>query len=266
MCEECGCGLGATSAVSRRLEYAGGSRKQIENGHASGPESVPGGTQWVHVQRSLLEGNQTSAEANRVRFRDRGILALNLVSAPGSGKTALIEKTALMLQPSYRVGAIVGDLETDNDAVRLRAAGIPVVQVTTGTLCHLEAVMVGRALDDLGEGELDFLFIENVGNLVCPAAYDLGEKLRVVLLSVTEGEDKPLKYPPLFHSADVAMVTKTDLASAAGFDHASAMSHLAKVSHHARILEVSSRTGQGMGGWIRLLVESLMTVRKEAGK
>ncbi|RME94835.1 MAG: hydrogenase accessory protein HypB, partial [Verrucomicrobia bacterium] len=144
-------------------------------------------------------------------------------------------------------------LATENDAERLRQAGLPVVQITTGTVCHLEAEMVARAMQHLELDSLDLLIIENVGNLVCPAAYDLGENLRVVLMSVTEGEDKPLKYPTMFHSADVVLVTKTDLAGAAGFDRERAMANLARVAHHARILEVSARAGDGMGAWIELL-------------
>jgi hydrogenase nickel incorporation protein HypB len=153
------------------------------------------------------------------------------------------------------VGVIVGDLATDNDAARLRTAGIPVVQITTGTVCHLDADMVSKAAGQLDLNKLDVLVIENVGNLVCPADYDLGEDLRVVLLSVTEGEDKPLKYPPMFHSANVAVVTKSDLATAAGFDRNLALANLKRVSHHARIFELSSKTGEGMQAWLDFIVE-----------
>jgi len=214
------------------------------------------------VQQSLLEHNQRLAERNRGFFKAKKLLVLNVVSAPGSGKTALIEKTGALLRGRLRVGAIVGDLETDNDARRLREAGLPVIQITTGTLCHLEADMVGRAMDTMDLDALDVLFIENVGNLVCPAAYDLGEHLRVVLLSVTEGEDKPLKYPPLFHSAHLVLITKTDLAQATGFNRAAALSNLQRVSHHASILEVSSRTGDGMEDWGRFLEDQVGAVRR----
>jgi hydrogenase nickel incorporation protein HypB len=182
------------------------------------------------------------------------MLVLNVLGSPGAGKTALIENTGQRLRPGLSTGVIVGDLATDNDARRIRAAGMPVVQVSTGTMCHLEADMVARAMGELertaGAGALDLLIIENVGNLVCPAGYDLGEELRVVLLSVTEGEDKPLKYPPMFHSADVVLVTKVDLAGAVGFDREAALSNLRQVSHHARVFEVSARSGQGMGEWV----------------
>lgn len=255
MCEECGCGLGAHSDTERD-----GSRQDHPDAlpahdhgpstHAHSPESGSGThVLQLRIQRSLLERNQVYAERNRGYFKARGLLVLNFVSAPGSGKTELIARTAEYLQPKLRVGAVVGDLATDNDAQRLRRYGIPVVQISTGTLCHLDAEMVSRALDSMGPDPLDLLIIENVGNLVCPAAYDLGENLRVVLLSVTEGEDKPVKYPPLFHSAHVAVVTKMDLAEVADFDRGLALKHLARVSHHARIFEVSARTGEGMEEW-----------------
>jgi hydrogenase nickel incorporation protein HypB len=182
-------------------------------------------------------------------------LALNVVSSPGSGKTTLIKETAGMLAGRLRAGVIVGDLATDNDAAQLRAAGVTVVQITTGTLCHLDAEMVSKAAAQLDLDRLEVLIIENVGNLVCPADFDLGEDLRVVLLSVTEGEDKPLKYPPLFHSASVAVVTKGDLAAAAGFQREQALANLHRISHHARIFELSAKTGEGMARWVEFLVE-----------
>jgi hydrogenase nickel incorporation protein HypB len=203
----------------------------------------------------LLEKNERLAERNRGFFRAKGLLVLNVVSSPGSGKTTFISRTATDLAKRLRVGVITGDLATDNDAARLRSAGLPVVQITTGTVCHLEAEMVARAAGRLKLDDLDLLVIENVGNLVCPAAYDLGEDLRVVLLSVTEGEDKPLKYPPMFHSADVAVITKTDLAAAAGFQREQALANLKRISHHARIFEVSARSGQGMSEWCDYLVQ-----------
>jgi hydrogenase nickel incorporation protein HypB len=204
----------------------------------------------------MLEKNERLAERNRGLFHGKGLLVLNVLSSPGSGKTTFIRETAIGLKGRLRVGVIVGDLATDNDAARLRSADIPVVQVTTGTVCHLEAEMVARAAEQLPLDQLDVLVIENVGNLVCPADYDLGEDVRVVLLSVTEGEDKPVKYPPMFHSAHVAVVTKIDLAEAVGFDRSAALASLNKAAHHARIFEVSSRTGQGMAGWFAHL-ESL---------
>jgi hydrogenase nickel incorporation protein HypB len=213
----------------------------------------------LEVHQSLLQKNDRLAERNRGYFRAKNWLVLNVLSSPGSGKTTLVQKTAEHLRGRLRVGVVVGDLATDNDAARLRAAGIPVVQITTGTLCHLEAEMVAHAVERLQSEPLDLLIIENVGNLVCPAAYDLGEHLRVVLLSVTEGEDKPLKYPPVFHSAHAALVTKMDLAQAAGFDRESALANLRRISHHARIFELSARTGQGMDEWCDFLAQQHRT-------
>lgn len=218
---------------------------QHEHGHE--PSSVP-------LHHAILEKNDRIAERNRGFFSAKGLLVLNVVSAPGSGKTTLLQQTAQRLRSRLRMGVIVGDLATANDAERLRKAEVPVVQINTGTVCHLEADMVARASQQLNLAALDVLIIENVGNLVCPAAYDLGEDLRVVLLSATEGEDKPLKYPPMFHSADVALITKSDLAQAAGFDRATALANLHKVSHHATVLELSARTGEGMDAWCDLLV------------
>jgi hydrogenase nickel incorporation protein HypB len=158
------------------------------------------------------------------------------------------------LAGKLRVGVIVGDLATDNDAARLREANIPVVQITTGTVCHLDAEMISKAAAQLDLDQLDLLIIENVGNLVCPADYDLGEDLRVVLLSTTEGEDKPLKYPPIFHSAHVAIVTKSDLAAPAGFNRDQALANLKRVSHHAEVFELAAKTGDGMNAWLEFLV------------
>lgn len=209
-----------------------------------------------------MEKNNRLAEQNRGSFRARKLLVLNVVSSPGSGKTLLIRATALQLAGSLRVGVIVGDLATDNDAARLRTAGIPVVQITTGTVCHLDATMVSRATSELDLEKLDILVIENVGNLVCPADYDLGEDLRIVLLSVTEGEDKPLKYPPMFHSANVAIITKTDLAVAAGFDRGAALANLKRISHHARIFELSAKTGEGIKEWLEFLARQHALVNR----
>jgi hydrogenase nickel incorporation protein HypB len=240
MCKECGCGLG------------GG---DVRHGHEHGHEHASESRRTVDLARSLMEKNDRLAERNRGFFRAKKLLVLNVVSSPGSGKTTFIRETATRLAGRLRVGVVVGDLATDNDAARLRVAGIPVVQITTGTVCHLDADMVTRAAEQLDLDALDVLVIENVGNLVCPADYDLGEDLRVVLLSVTEGEDKPLKYPPMFHSAHVAVLTKTDLAQAAGFDREQALANLKRISHHARIFELSSRTGDGMKGWLDYLAE-----------
>src|ERR1700710_2853703 len=176
----------------------------------------------VEVRQGLLKKNDLLARDLRQRFEDSGVFVVSLVSSPGTGKTAFLEATLAALHPQTRVAALVGALATARDAQRLGRSGAPVRQIVTGTVCHLEAEMVGKALADWDLAALDFLFIENVGNLVCPASYDLGESLRVVLLSVTEGEDKPLKYPTIFNAADLAVITKMDLADAVGFDRETA--------------------------------------------
>ncbi len=209
----------------------------------------------MNLNRSLMEKNDRLAGRNREFFKAKKLLVLNVVSSPGSGKTTFIRETAAQLAGRLRVGVIVGDLATDNDAAQMRSAGIPVVQITTGTVCHLDADMVSKAAAQLDLDKVDLLVIENVGNLVCPADYDLGEDLRVVLLSTTEGEDKPLKYPPMFHSARVAIVTKSDLAAAAGFNREQALANLQRVSHHAQVFELSARTGEGMKLWLDYLVK-----------
>ena len=200
----------------------------------------------VEVRRNVLKQNDIIARGLREQFRAKGVYVVSLVSSPGSGKTTFLEKTLTELQPRYRVAALVGDLATENDAVRLARSKAPVKQITTGTLCHLEAAMVENAMQGWNLPELDFLFIENVGNLVCPSSYDLGENLRLVLMSVTEGEDKPLKYPTIFNSADVAVVTKNDLASAAEFDWNAAQANIQAVRPGMQIFRVSAKTGEGM--------------------
>ena len=180
---------------------------------------------------------------------------VSLVSSPGAGKTAFLESVLKRLRDGRRVAALVGDLATDNDARRLARSEVPVKQITTGAVCHLEAAMVRDALNDWDVGELDFLFIENVGNLVCPATFDLGEDLRLVLFSVTEGEDKPLKYPTIFNTADVAVITKMDLAEAVEFDAAAAHRNIQAVRPGMQIFDVSAKTGRGLDEWLRFLGE-----------
>ncbi len=218
----------------------------------------------VEVRKNVLKANDVVARALRERFRSAGVFVVSLVSSPGSGKTAFLEKTLTLLRPRYRVAALVGDLATENDATRLARSQVPVKQIVTGTLCHLEAAMVGRALEDWQLNELDLLFVENVGNLVCPSSYDLGENLRVVLLSVTEGEDKPLKYPTIFNSADVAIVTKTDLAAAVEFDYATAYSNIQAVRPGMQVFQVSSKTGEGMETYLKFLAARLADLRSAA--
>jgi hydrogenase nickel incorporation protein HypB len=203
-------------------------------------------TRMVEVRAKVLKQNDVLAHALREQFRRDGTCVIGLVSSPGSGKTAFLEKLLSSLAREHRVAALVGDLATENDAARLQRATPNVRQITTGTICHLDAQMVQKALESWDLGAVDFLFIENVGNLVCPSSYDLGEELRFVLLSATEGEDKPLKYPTIFNSSDVAVITKMDLAGAAEFDLAAARRNIEGVRPGMQIFEVSSKTGLGM--------------------
>ena len=260
MCKECGCGLGGDDVKIGGQAHEHEHGYEHEHGHDHHEHEHTHGKQTMNLNRSLMEKNDRLAERNRGFFRAKKLLVLNVVSSPGSGKTTFIRETAAKLAGRLCMGVIVGDLATDNDAARLKTAGIPVVQITTGTVCHLDAEMVSKAAAQLDLDKLDVLVIENVGNLVCPADYDLGEDLRVVLLSVTEGEDKPLKYPPMFHSASVAVVTKCDLASAAGFNRELALANLKRVSHHARIFELSAKTGDGMKAWLDFLVKQRAAV------
>lgn len=209
----------------------------------------------VQVRQAILSKNDRLAERNRGFFRARGLCVLNVLSSPGSGKTTFLGETVRALDRQLKSGIIVGDLATDNDAQRLRASGAPVVQITTGTMCHLEADMIARALKQLALDGLQLLIIENVGNLVCPASYDLGEDLRVVLFSVTEGEDKPLKYPPMFQAADVIVISKVDLAQPCDFNRDLALASIRRIAPKARVFETSAKTGQGMDAWRDYLLE-----------
>ena len=287
MCKDCGCGLPGENPVGvsahhhehahehnegHEHEHGGGHHEghdhphphthphahahshddtDHEHEHAVGDEP----RRTVEVRQAILEKNDRLAERNRGFFRARGLLVLNFLSSPGSGKTTFIRESVRKLGPNLKTGVIVGDLATDNDAQRLRESGAPVVQITTGTVCHLEAEMVGRAVQRLDLAGLNLLIIENVGNLVCPASYDLGEDLRIVLLSVTEGEDKPLKYPPMFQSADVVVISKMDLAQACGYDRDTAMANIRRAAPKARIFETSAKTGQGLDAWREFLLQ-----------
>jgi len=207
----------------------------------------------LEVRTQILKENDTIARALRQRFDEAGVLVVSLVSSPGAGKTTLLRQTLMHLSKSHRVAALVGDLATENDAAKLAESGVPVRQIVTGTVCHLEAKMVESALEGWPLAELDYLFIENVGNLVCPASYDLGEHLRLVLMSTTEGEDKPLKYPTIFNTADMAIITKCDLDQAAEFNRAAALANIQDVRPGMPILEVSARRGDGMEAWFATL-------------
>jgi hydrogenase nickel incorporation protein HypB len=218
----------------------------------------------LEVRKNVLKQNDILARALRDRFHAQGTFVISLVSSPGAGKTALLERTLTLLKEQHHVAALVGDLATENDAQRLARSGVPVKQITTGTVCHLEAAMVERALDGWDAGQIDLLFIENVGNLVCPASYDLGEDLRLVMLSVTEGEDKPLKYPTIFNSADAAVITKCDLAAAVEFDELAAVANIQAVRPSMPVFRLSAKSGEGMDNYFQFLTEGMHRKRSEA--
>ena len=271
MCDNCGCGKSDHFHVhpAQASGHAVHGHHHHETPHHHGHESHGHGDGWhSHAgtdgtltwhshddpsPRQILDANQREAERNRGYFRARGMLALNIVSSPGSGKTTLLKKTLERIHPRIGCAVVVGDLETQEDAEALRPTGAPVVQITTGTVCHLDARMVAAAVDTLPKEWVKLLFIENVGNLVCPASFDLGEAHRIVLLASTEGENKPLKYPPIFHGARAVVISKTDLAEPAGFDINRAREAISRVAPQAEIIEVSSRTAEGIDDWIALL-------------
>jgi hydrogenase nickel incorporation protein HypB len=263
MCTNCGCSIVGEVGIHTH-SHENGHTHSHENGHTHSHEhghhhhhhhDEP--HQTIAVGQAVLAKNDRLAERNRGYFMAKNLLVLNVLSSPGSGKTAFLERTIQDIGSRIPTGIIVGDLETDNDAIRLSNSGAAAVQITTGTVCHLESDMVLKAAQQLNLDALDVLVIENVGNLVCPAAYDLGEDLRLVLLSVTEGEDKPLKYPTMFKSAQVVIISKVDIAEAVEFDREKALENIRKIAPQAAIFEVSSRKGQGMAEWYGYLEQHL---------
>ncbi len=231
MCETCGCAVNHADRHEHHGEHHH-HRNEIDLGH-----------------QSLFAVNDQLAAGNRRIFREHGITAINVVSSPGAGKTALLEKTMHALGAELRVAAIVGDLATENDATRLRASGSPARQITTGSACHLDAHMIHHALGAFDLHALDLLLIENVGNLVCPASFDLGEDLFTVVLSTTEGEDKPLKYPVIFLRADAVILNKIDLADAAGCDRDQVLANIRQAAPKATVFTTSARRGDGLDAW-----------------
>lgn len=222
--------------------------------HGAGPAglSVAGFSQerLIEIERHILSGNDADAAVNRRRLAAQGVLALNLVSSPGAGKTTLLVETIKALEGAMKLAVIEGDQETANDADRIRACGVPAVQINTGRGCHLDAHMVGHALDDLSLSAGGVVFIENVGNLVCPAAFDLGEAHKVVILSVAEGDDKPLKYPDMFAAADLMLLSKTDLLPYVDFNPDRALEYASRVNPALSALRLSARSGEGMAAWL----------------
>jgi hydrogenase nickel incorporation protein HypB len=250
MCTTCGCG------PEEHHHDHGDDHHHHDHGHDPGVGRAPGGKK-ISVETDILARNNRLAAGNRALFAARNLFVLNLVSSPGSGKTTLLEKTLRDLSGTTRSAVIEGDQQTDNDAVRIAATGVPVKQINTGAGCHLDAHMVGHAALEFDLDNLDLLLIENVGNLVCPASFDLGENHKVVVLSVTEGEDKPIKYPQMFHAADVMLLNKTDLLPHLDFDVAKCREMAKRVNPGITIFEVSAKTGAGMDDWYGWLGEKI---------
>jgi hydrogenase nickel incorporation protein HypB len=204
----------------------------------------------IAIKTNILKDNQEAAAQNRKIFDEEGFTVINLMSAPGAGKTSLLEATLERLRDEYRVAVIEGDLQTDLDSQRIRALGIPAHQITTGNVCHLDARMIARVLTEFPIAALDLLIIENVGNLICPASYNLGEHLRVVIASTAEGAEKPRKYPVMFHKADAVVLNKTDLAAICGVDITELEANVREVNPHAMVFKASCRTGEGLHEWV----------------
>jgi len=231
--------------------------KHHHHHHGEQPRGDGQTSKKVVIETDILAKNNRMAQGNRALFREKGLFVLNLVSSPGSGKTTILERTLKDLAGSCRPAVIEGDQQTDNDAVRIAATGVPVKQVNTGAGCHLDAHMVLHASESFDLDNLDLLLIENVGNLVCPASFDLGEHHKVVVLSVTEGEDKPLKYPQMFHAAEIMLLNKVDLLPYLDFDLEACKEMARRVSPGIQIFEVSSKTGAGMDAWYNWLGQGM---------
>ena len=250
MCDTCGCNV---TPGNEHLVAAGGHLATTSAGHES-----------VEVLKGLLDANDHQAAHNREHFARHNALAVNLMSSPGAGKTALLEATIEALAGRYRIAVIEGDLETENDAERIRSKGVPAVQISTGSACHLDAHMVHTAMHDLDIDDVDIIFIENVGNLVCPASFDLGQHRNVTLLSTPEGHDKPAKYPVMFRAADLVLITKADLLTVLDdFDPVYAEQCLRQLANAAPLMTLSARKGVGMDAWLDWLDKELDVVRQD---
>jgi hydrogenase nickel incorporation protein HypB len=248
MCDTCGCNI---THANQHLVKPGGKLSRVEDGREA-----------VTVLKNLLSENDHMASHNREHFDRHGVLAINLMSSPGSGKTALLEASVELLADKFKIAVIEGDLETENDAERIRAHGVPAIQISTGSACHLDAHMVHDALHDLSLDGLDIIFIENVGNLVCPASFDLGQHHNVTLLSVTEGDDKPAKYPVMFRAADLMLLTKSDLLAVLDdFDPNRAETCLRNLANTAPVITLSSKTGDGLRDWVNWLEQEVHAQR-----
>ena len=253
MCDTCGCNVTHGNA---HLLQVGGKLEKTESGHES-----------VSVLRNLLQENDHTAAHNRQHFDKHGVLAVNLMSSPGAGKTALLEATIDALGKELAIAVIEGDLETENDAERIRRHGVQAIQITTGSACHLDAHMVHDALHQLDLQKLDIVFIENVGNLVCPASFDLGQHRNITLLSVPEGDDKPAKYPVMFRTADLVLLSKSDLLPVLDdFNPENARRYLRELASSAPVFELSAKNADGMDAWIHWLLAELAELEHRCGR
>jgi hydrogenase nickel incorporation protein HypB len=249
MCDTCGCNI---THGNEHLITKGGKLEKTESGREA-----------VTVLHSLLHENDRSAGHNRDHFNSHGVIAINLMSSPGAGKTALLEATIKALGERYSIAVIEGDLETENDAERIRKHGVPAIQITTGSACHLDAHMVHDAVHQLDLKNLDIVFVENVGNLVCPASFDLGQHQNIVLLSVPEGDDKPAKYPVMFRTADLVLLSKADLLPILDdFSPKRAETYLRKLANPAPLIHISAKSGEGMAEWLNWLDETIERNRR----
>jgi hydrogenase nickel incorporation protein HypB len=257
MCGICGCGEGHSHSHDHgdAHDHDHGHDHAHTAGHSHAPGLSP--KRMVQIEQDILAKNNRYAAENRQYLGDRGILALNLVSSPGSGKTTLLTETITRLQNEIAITVIEGDQQTARDADRIRATGVAALQINTGKGCHLDAHRIGHALETLQPEAHSLLFIENVGNLVCPSAFDLGEAHKVVILSVTEGEDKPIKYPDMFHAADLMILNKIDLLPYLDFDSAECIQYAKQVNPRIKVLSLSAKSGEGMDSWLRWLKAEL---------
>ena len=284
MCKTCGCSNGAQTRITH-LSLAGGTAPDTlessrdapghthhahggaePHSHAHPHAEQKEGAHLVSLEARILDKNDRLAERNRGWLAGRGVFALNLMSSPGAGKTTLLEKTLVELADEFPLAVVEGDQETTHDAERIRQAGCNVVQINTGQGCHLEADMVAQGLQEIDPAAGSVVFIENVGNLVCPALFDLGEAARVVILAVTEGEDKPAKYPHMFHGADLILINKIDLLPYLSFDLERCLGYLHEVAHHAEVLQISAATGAGLEPWFAWLRAHRNKALSETGK
>ncbi len=258
MCTTCGCGEGEVKIEGHEHSHDHSHEHDHHHGHSHDHTHAPGVSEsrMVQIEQDILSKNNEYAVANRRWFGERGILTLNLVSSPGSGKTSLLTRSINDLKHELKLSVIEGDQQTANDAERIRATGVKAVQINTGKGCHLDGHMVGHALEQLQPDNDSVLFIENVGNLVCPAAFDLGEAHKVVILSVTEGEDKPIKYPDMFYAADLMLLNKIDLLPHLEFDVDKCIQYAQRVNPKIKVLQLSATSGEGMDSWYQWLKAS----------